>query len=121
MGEQSKKAAERKPLRDSLGVADDSPLREVAMRNNFEHIDERIERWWEGSPLHHYIDLNVSDSPLSAGSSPQDTFRNFNPQTAKLTFWSEDFDVQAIVNEVQLLLPKLEAATGISRLGAGAQ
>src|SRR5450631_2177877 len=41
-GQGGKLAIERKPLRDSIGVDDTSPLREVTMRNNFEHFDERI-------------------------------------------------------------------------------
>jgi hypothetical protein len=36
--------AERKPLRDSIGVHDSSALRAVNMRNNFEHFDERLDR-----------------------------------------------------------------------------
>ena len=29
------------------------------MRNNFEHIDERIERWWVESPEHVYVHSNT--------------------------------------------------------------
>ena len=43
-GQRGQLADLRKPLRDSVGVADDSPLRQVTMRNNFEHIDERLDR-----------------------------------------------------------------------------
>ena len=45
-GSGGKLAVERKPLRDSIGIDDKSPLRAVTMRNNFEHFDERIDRWW---------------------------------------------------------------------------
>src|SRR5271154_1382263 len=43
-GQRGKLASERKDLRDSIGIADDSPLTEVNMRNNFEHFDERLDR-----------------------------------------------------------------------------
>ena len=36
--------ASRAPLRSSVGVTNDSPLRSPKVRNHFEHIDERIER-----------------------------------------------------------------------------
>jgi hypothetical protein len=36
-GQGGKLADQRKPLRDSIGIDDTSPLREVTMRNNFEH------------------------------------------------------------------------------------
>jgi hypothetical protein len=41
--------AERKPLRDSIGIADTSALRDVNMRNNFEHFDDRLDRWRLGN------------------------------------------------------------------------
>ncbi|RWP49513.1 hypothetical protein [Mesorhizobium sp.] len=104
-GGKGKKAAERKLLRDSIGISDDSPLRDVAMRNNFEHIDERIDRWWENSPAHDYVDINIGDV---GGVAQQDMFRNYNMDTQKLTFWGEDFDVQGIVDEVLRILPMLK-------------
>jgi hypothetical protein len=45
-GTKGKLSVEREPLRDSIGVTDASPLQEVNMRNNFEHFDERLDRWW---------------------------------------------------------------------------
>ena len=44
-GQKGKYAEIRKPLRDSIGVSDESPLRNVNMRNNFEHFAERLDRW----------------------------------------------------------------------------
>jgi hypothetical protein len=45
-GQGGKRSEQRKRLRDSIGISDESPLREVTMRNHFEHMDERIDRWW---------------------------------------------------------------------------
>lgn len=45
-GQGGRLEAKRKPLRDSIGITDSSPFREVAMRNNFEHFDERLDDWW---------------------------------------------------------------------------
>lgn len=63
-GSGGKRAKQRKPLRDSIGVADDSPLRAVAMRNNFEHFDDRLDKWWETSKRHNAVDLTIA--PRSA-------------------------------------------------------
>ena len=41
----SEQADQRRPLRDLVGVTDDSPLKSRDVRNAFEHFDERIERW----------------------------------------------------------------------------
>ena len=43
-GQGGKYSKERKPLRDSLGVGNNSPLKRTSMRNNFEHFDERLEK-----------------------------------------------------------------------------
>ena len=40
-----KRAKQREPLRLSLRVRDDSPLRDTNVRNAFEHFDERLETW----------------------------------------------------------------------------
>lgn len=38
-------AEARRELRASIALADDSPLLAVAMRNNYEHFDERLDQW----------------------------------------------------------------------------
>ena len=32
---------------ESVGVSDDSPLSKILIRNDFEHFDERLTRWWK--------------------------------------------------------------------------
>jgi hypothetical protein len=46
----------RRLVRESTGLDDDSPLKNVAMRNNFEHLDERLDAWWTTSERHNYLD-----------------------------------------------------------------
>ena len=41
----AKTARQRKPLRDALGVTESSPLKDVTLRNQFEHYDEKLEKW----------------------------------------------------------------------------
>lgn len=102
-------AAERQHLRASIGVSDSSPLRDVVMRNNFEHIDERLDRWWRESTHHNHADLNIGPKAMIAGMADIDMFRAFDPATADITFWGQEFNVQAIVNEVQRILPLVSA------------
>ena len=45
-GEGGRLAASRKVLRDRINIYDTSALKSVTMRNNFDHFDERLERWW---------------------------------------------------------------------------
>jgi hypothetical protein len=76
------------------------------MRNNFEHFDERLDRWWAKSKRHNYSDFNLG--PI--GSFDEiDSFRNFDPASTDLSFWGQAFNLQSLINEVQSILPKLEA------------
>jgi hypothetical protein len=109
-GQGGKLADQRKPLRDSIGIDDTSPLREVTMRNNFEHFDERLDKWWKKSPRHIHIDNNVGPPNMVGVVADQiDKFRHFDPQTTIITFWGQEFNLQKIVDEVQRILPTLEA------------
>jgi hypothetical protein len=100
-------AAARKPLRDSIGVRDDSPLKQVTMRNHYEHFDERLDTWWKKSKNHHSVDREIGPSGSFLGFDPLDMFRWFDPTAAKLEFWGQSFDIQAVINEVRRILPKL--------------
>ena len=83
-GSGGKFSAERKPLRDSIKIDDNSPLREVAMRNNFEHFDERLDRWWKESKRHSLVDFNLG--LLVHGIEDIDIFRNFDPKSKEVIF-----------------------------------
>lgn len=105
-------AERRKPLRESIGVADGSPLREVRMRNNFEHIDNRLDEWWKNSKAHQHIDLSVVTKQFRtvvvAGPDPEyDWFRSIDLETGDLAFWGDEFNIKTLVGEVNRILPKL--------------
>lgn len=106
-GSGGKLSAERKPLRDSIGLDDKSPLREVAMRNNFEHFDERIDRWWTESKRHNLIDFNIG--VMVAGVEDIDIMRNFDPKSNEVIFGGQRFNLQSLLDEARRLLPLLEA------------
>jgi hypothetical protein len=64
-----KVAPRRQPLRDSLNTDDSSPLYDVALRNHFEHYDERLDVWWEESPTHNRLDRTIG-SPAAVSGLP---------------------------------------------------
>lgn len=111
-GQGRSQTEERKPLRESIDVSNDSPLRRILIRNDFEHFDERLTRWWEESASHNCIDLNIGPvRTATKGFSEIDTFRNFNPASGEVMFWGTDFNINSIISEVIRILPKLEEAT----------
>src|SRR5438105_4713736 len=58
-GQAGKLAVEREPLRRRFGVEEDSVLRPTQIRNDFEHIDERVQRWATEHPNGNFVDMNV--------------------------------------------------------------
>lgn len=107
-GSGGKQAENRKQLRDSIGVSDSSPLRDVTMRNNFEHMDERIDRWWAESKHHNHISKIVGPRNAITGFDDIDTFRWFDPSNTDVIFWGQSFNIQSLVTEVIRVLPKLK-------------
>jgi hypothetical protein len=96
--------AERRALRESLGVDDLSPLRHTSMRNNFDHFDERLDEWWRESAQHLYVDLNFG-AFANAYTEQRDVFRNYDPATGELTFWGERYDLPAVAAEIRRIMP----------------
>jgi len=107
-GQGGKLSAERRELRDSLGIDDGSPLREVTMRNHFEHFDERLDRWWKESKAHNHNDRNLFPRAAITNFEDLDNFRNFDPGTTDLTFWGQDFNLQQLIKRSTSDCPKAQ-------------
>lgn len=105
-GQEGKFADQRLQLRASLGISDNSPIRQTTMRNHWEHIDERIDTWWATSKRGMYVDQNlVPTGPIRDVFDDVDWFRNYSPETKRLTFWGADIDVGAIIEEMWRIYP----------------
>jgi hypothetical protein len=95
---------ERAMLRASLGVSDQSILLGRNMRNNFEHFDERIDKWWKGSVHHTFVDMNLGPFNLYARDKDETlVFRGFDPSYKTLMFWGEKVQLQSIISEIERL------------------
>ena len=86
----------REPLRQLLKVADDSPLRNVNMRNKFDHFDEKIDEWWEQSTQHLFIDGNLMALDGIKGGEKIDAFRSFDRNRFVVGFWGTVYDLRQI-------------------------
>lgn len=109
-GSGGRHSLERQDLRDSIGILDTSPLKLTTMRNNFEHYDDRLDKWWALSKSRNHVDLVIAprDQIKCFSENEMDWFRIFDPKTTALVFWGQEFCVQDIINEVLRILPKLE-------------
>jgi hypothetical protein len=115
-GQGGKLGQQRKPLRDSLGVADSSPLRPTSMRNNFDHFDDRLDTWWHASARDDYVDLSIGDVASAISGVPEEEmFRSYDPATGDVVFWGKRYNLPLIVDELKRIAPvALRSANSIA-------
>ena len=104
-GQGEKFAAQREDLRTSLQIDDTSPLKPVVMRNHFEHFDEKLDDWWRDSERHNYVDMNIGPEGQVEGADEIDVFRQFDPASGEVMFWSKRFNLREVIAEIQRILP----------------
>jgi len=105
-GQRGRLSAERADLRNSLSIADDSPLASTDLRNHLEHYDERLDRWYRESVRRNYVDFVIGPRARTlAGIDERDIFRFFDPETNEVIFWGEHYALQPLVDEIVRLLP----------------
>jgi hypothetical protein len=102
-----KATIDRQELRRQLGITDGSPFEPPRhVRNALEHIDSRIEEWWEKSKNHNMVDGNFGTREKFAGFEEIELFRGYDRATGTFWFRGYSFEVRAIVLEarrIQLL------------------
>jgi hypothetical protein len=91
---------QRKPLRESLNISDDSILKSRAIRNCFEHFDERIDSWWDSSERKIFIDSNIGSTNMIVGLDPQEFLRNFDTDSMTITFKGDAIEIKPVVDEL---------------------
>jgi hypothetical protein len=97
-GDKPTAAARRRPLRRSLRVTKRSPLYSRALRNHFEHFDEKLEGWFRSTPHGNYAGRNVSPTKeFSLGQTKR--FAHYDPDTGKVTFWGHSMVLDRLVQE----------------------
>jgi len=109
MGQAGSHSDERKQLRDSIGVDDTSPLRKVTMRNNFEHFDERLDKWWKESIAHNHIDLIIGPKNTIAGPQRWINLDILIQQPATWYFGVKNSTLSRFWKKSKRFFPKLEA------------
>jgi hypothetical protein len=111
-GQGGKLAEERRPLRESLRIADDSPLANTDLRNHLEHYDERLDRWYETSENKNHADFLIGPAGrmvAGRGIGDKDVFRHFDPATGDVVFWGVHYSIPVLLNAIAALKPIAEA------------
>jgi len=107
-GQGGRFASERVPLRESIEVEDSSPLRPTTMRNHFEHIDQRLDKWWAESTNHNIANRNVGPPSMIVGLQDIELFRAYDPSTGAVKFWGDTYNLKEIAEEVNRIYPLLQ-------------
>jgi hypothetical protein len=103
-GSRSEAKAERAPLRASLEVGDDSCLSSRNLRNDFEHFDERIERWFASSEKRDFFGRSIGERAKFLYDGDDPWFGHYDPTTGTLSFWDNAADIVAIHDEANRIL-----------------
>lgn len=96
------KEVTRTELLGLIGLDEASPLHSRSIRNSFEHIDARIERWSKRSVRRNFAQSYIGP----AGGLPtdsEDTFRTYDPATTLVTFQGEEVKLQELVEALTSL------------------
>jgi hypothetical protein len=102
-GLNNKQYNERTGLRQSLGIDDNSPFKNRDARNYFEHFDERLERWFNSSTRHNFVDSNIGPLNRVGGVDEHDFVRNFDPERMAITFYGDECAMLPIIEAAKQL------------------
>ncbi|WP_224041641.1 hypothetical protein [Cupriavidus respiraculi] len=95
-------------LRELLGVGDDHPLRNRALRDHLEHFDERLDDWDRTSEHGNYLQDNVARWGAIPGLAEGDYMRWYDPTTHEVRFRGEAWSIVDLVESVRRLLATIE-------------
>jgi hypothetical protein len=95
-------------LRRSLGVGDDSPLRDRSFLERFEDYDDRLEVWYETSEQHRFFDSYTEPLDVLAETHMGDRFRGYEMDEEALILGGELYHVGPV-------------ATALEEIGSAAQ
>jgi len=90
-------------LKTMFETKDDSPLNSRALRNHFEHYDERLDKGIS-SKDRVFIDSNIGDINTMFGNrKPKELSRHYDPTTETIYFKGDTFEIKPIIKEVNRL------------------
>jgi hypothetical protein len=102
-------ASERRaPLRENLGVGEDSPLKPREFIERFLRYDESLEQWHESSEHRRFFDSYTEPLDVLAETPPEDRFRGYQLEKNALLFHGETYEIAPISRAVEELQHRAE-------------
>lgn len=93
-------SGERTELVDYLRIGRSGPLADRRLRNHFEHMDERLERWGSRTHRRPIVDGYIGPKHQLSSVHPKDLFRTFDPATNLVTFHGDEVWITGVVGDL---------------------
>lgn len=100
---QSKHMEERSYVKSKLSIDDNFYIANREMRNNFEHLDERLIIWSEKNPQKIFFDRAVGPINGISNISPDIYLRHFDPETMDLYFHGSSYNLKKVAEELKFI------------------
>lgn len=98
-------------LRESLGVGDDSPLRDTSFPERFIAFDERLMEWYESSESRRFFDSYTEPLDVLAETTSGDRFRGYDTENHALLLHNEPYHLAPVSRAVEEIQQRAEAET----------
>lgn len=96
-------------LRKAIGVTNGHPVQNRALRDHFEHFDERLDDWAERSKNRNIVKQLVGPRTAIGGDAitDEDIIHQYDPATKVYAFRGERFDVQELATGLDDIYAKI--------------
>lgn len=96
-------------LRKAIGIANGHPVQNRALRDHFEHFDERLDDWAERSKNRNIVKQLVGPRTAIGGDAitDEDIIHHYDPATKVYAFRGEKFKVQELANGLDDIYAKI--------------
>ncbi len=99
-------------LRAFLGIEDDSPLRARDLRNDIEHMDERLDAWAQAAEVDKNLALHVrvilGGQAGLFGLDPARCFLYFDANAYRVTVAGREYEILPIARAIHALAEKVD-------------
>lgn len=113
---ESKKRAQRRGqfLRDLLELQSGHALQNRALRDHFEHFDERLDEWAESSKNRNIVRQLFGPRTAIGGDAIQDSdiIHHFDPDTNIFGFRGEHYNIQELATGIDDIYQRIKTKIG---------
>lgn len=92
--------ARGRELREAIGIRRDSVLRSRVLRDTFEHLDERMDKWFGATKRSGFADRGIGSMEGVVNPRPEDRIRTFIPKTWTVVFCGKEFQLSPSIKAV---------------------